>query len=70
MYRKANLHNKGNGQSPTISKATHGGRSSRIGQEPYGTSTDSPDESEDNCYIICEGLNQAIVTICSYISSL
>ena len=32
----------------------------RIGQEPQGTSNDSPDESEENCYIIREGSTQAI----------
>ena len=54
LYRKANLNTKGNGQSPTNSKATQGGRSRRIGQEPHGTIINSPDadDSEENCYII------------------
>ena len=60
VYRKPNLNTKGNGQSPTNSKATYGGRSSRISQEPQRTSTDSADESEETCYIICEGSTQAI----------
>ena len=60
LNRKANQNNKGNGQSRTYSKATHGGRSSSFGQEPQGTGTDSPDESKETCFIICEGLIQDI----------
>ena len=40
-------------------KATQGGRSSRIGQEPEGTSTNSPDENRETCYLVREGLIQA-----------
>ena len=48
------------GQNPTNkSRATRGGRSCRIGQEPEGTSTNSPDDNEATCYFIREGLTQA-----------
>ena len=63
LYRKANLNAKkgSEGQSPTTDvRATHGGRSCRIGQEPPGTSTDSLNESEETCQIIREGSTQAI----------
>ena len=40
-------------------KATQRGRSSRIRQDPEGTSTNSPDENEETCYLIREGLTQA-----------
>ena len=60
LYRKANLNNKDNGQSPNNSKATQRGRSRRIGQKPFGTSINLPDDSEETCYIICEGSTQAI----------
>ena len=66
LYKKANLNNKktSDGHSSTTKvKATQGGRSCRIGQEPQGTSTDSPDDSEETCYIIREGLTQATEAI-------
>ena len=60
LYRKANLNDKGSGETTTKSKATRGGRSSRIGQEPQGNIIDSPDENEESCYNICEGSTQAV----------
>ena len=66
LYREANLNNKktSDGQSPTTKvKATQRGRSCRIGQEPEGTSTNSPDDNEETCYLIREGLTQATEAI-------
>ena len=60
LYRKANLNTKGKGQSTTKSKATQGGRSRWIRQEPHGTIIYSPDDSEETCYTIREGSTQAI----------
>ena len=40
-------------------KATQGGRSSRIGQDPEGTGTNSPDENRETCYLVREGSTQA-----------
>ena len=64
--REANLNTKqaSEGHSPiTKVKASRGGRSCRIGQEPQGTSTDSPDDSEETCYVIREGLTRATTRV-------
>ena len=60
LNRKANLNNKDEATQPTDTTATQRGRSSRTGQEPHGTCTDSPGENEEICYITLEGSTQAV----------
>ena len=61
LYRKVNLNDKL--ELPTNSKATRGGRSSRTGQEPEGTSTHPAGNSKETCDIPHEGLTQAVEAI-------
>ena len=50
----------GSGENTTKSRATRGGKSSRIGQEPQGTGIDSRDENKETGNNICEGPTQAV----------
>ena len=49
----------GSGENTTKSRATRGGKSSRIGQEPQGTGIDSRDENKETGNNICEGSTQS-----------